>query len=47
MYTAPEIDLAKVNAFMALYAKYGIMPSPLPPPERYVDLRYLTMAGIQ
>jgi ABC-type nitrate/sulfonate/bicarbonate transport system substrate-binding protein len=42
-----EIDLAKVNALMALYGKYGILPAPLPPSERFVDLRYLKMAGIQ
>jgi ABC-type nitrate/sulfonate/bicarbonate transport system substrate-binding protein len=41
-----EIDLAKVNALMGLYGKYGILPTPLPPPERYVDLRYLKMAGV-
>jgi ABC-type nitrate/sulfonate/bicarbonate transport system substrate-binding protein len=42
-----EIDLAKVNALIALYGKYGILKTPLPAPERFVDLRYLKMAGIQ
>ena len=41
-----EIDRAKVNNLIALYGKYRILPAPLPPPERYLDLRYLKMAGI-
>lgn len=42
-----EIDLAKVNALIALYGQYGILKPPLPGPERFVDLRYLRMAGIE
>jgi len=42
-----EIGLDRVNALMALFGKYGILPTPLPPPERYVDVRYAKMAGIQ
>jgi ABC-type nitrate/sulfonate/bicarbonate transport system substrate-binding protein len=42
-----EIGLDRVNALIALFGKYGILPTPLPPPERYVDLRYAKMAGIQ
>jgi ABC-type nitrate/sulfonate/bicarbonate transport system substrate-binding protein len=42
-----EIDLAKVNALIALFGQYGILKPPLPAPERFVDLRYLKLAGIQ
>jgi ABC-type nitrate/sulfonate/bicarbonate transport system substrate-binding protein len=42
-----EIGLDRVNALIALFGKYGILPSPLPAPERYVDVRYAKMAGIQ
>jgi ABC-type nitrate/sulfonate/bicarbonate transport system substrate-binding protein len=42
-----EIEPERVNALMALFGKYGILPTPLPPVERYVDLRYAKMAGIQ
>jgi ABC-type nitrate/sulfonate/bicarbonate transport system substrate-binding protein len=42
-----EIDLARVNAMIALFGRYGILNAPLPAPERFVDLRYLKMAGIQ
>jgi ABC-type nitrate/sulfonate/bicarbonate transport system substrate-binding protein len=42
-----EIDLAKANNLIALYGKYGILQAPVPPPERFIDLRYLKMAGIQ
>ena len=42
-----EIGLDRVNALIALFGKYGILPTPLPAPERYVDVRYAKMAGIQ
>jgi ABC-type nitrate/sulfonate/bicarbonate transport system substrate-binding protein len=42
-----EIGLDRVNALIALFGKYGILPMPLPAPERYVDVRYAKMAGIQ
>ena len=42
-----EIDLAKVNALITLYGRYGVLQAPLPAPERFVDLRYLKMAGVQ
>jgi ABC-type nitrate/sulfonate/bicarbonate transport system substrate-binding protein len=42
-----EIDLAKVNALIALYGRYGILRPPLPGPERFVDLRYLKLAGVE
>ncbi len=42
-----EIDLGRVNAMIGLFGRYGILKTPLPAPERFVDLRYLKMAGIQ
>jgi ABC-type nitrate/sulfonate/bicarbonate transport system substrate-binding protein len=42
-----EIDLGRVNAMIALFGRYGILKNPLPAPERFVDLRYAKMAGIQ
>jgi hypothetical protein len=32
---------------IALHGQYGIWKDPLPAPERFVDLRYAKMAGIQ
>lgn len=42
-----EIDIAAVKATIALFGQYGILKTPLPPPEHFVDLRYAQMAGIQ
>ena len=42
-----EIDMTAVKTTIALFSQYGILKGPLPPPERYVDLRYAQMAGIQ
>jgi ABC-type nitrate/sulfonate/bicarbonate transport system substrate-binding protein len=42
-----EIDMDALKAMIALHGRYGIWPSPLPAPERFVDLRYAKMAGIQ
>jgi ABC-type nitrate/sulfonate/bicarbonate transport system substrate-binding protein len=42
-----EIDIAAVKTTIALFGQYGILKTPLPLPERYVDLRYAQMAGIQ
>jgi ABC-type nitrate/sulfonate/bicarbonate transport system substrate-binding protein len=42
-----EIDMTAVKTTIALFGQYGILKAPLPPPERYVDLRYAQMAGIQ
>jgi ABC-type nitrate/sulfonate/bicarbonate transport system substrate-binding protein len=42
-----EIDMTGVKTTIALFGQYGILKAPLPPPERYVDLRYAQMAGIQ
>jgi ABC-type nitrate/sulfonate/bicarbonate transport system substrate-binding protein len=42
-----EIDVNAVKSTIALFGQYGILRTPLPPPERYVDVRYGRMAGIQ
>jgi ABC-type nitrate/sulfonate/bicarbonate transport system substrate-binding protein len=42
-----EIDLTAVKTTIALFGQFGVLKAPLPPPERYVDLRYAQMAGIQ
>ncbi len=42
-----EIDMTAVKTTIALFGHYGILKTPLPTPERYVDLRYAQMAGIQ
>jgi ABC-type nitrate/sulfonate/bicarbonate transport system substrate-binding protein len=42
-----EIDLTAVKTTIALFGQYGVLKAPLPSPERYVDLRYAQMAGIQ
>jgi ABC-type nitrate/sulfonate/bicarbonate transport system substrate-binding protein len=42
-----EIDMTAVKTTIALFGQYGILKAPLPLPERYVDLRYAQMAGIQ
>jgi ABC-type nitrate/sulfonate/bicarbonate transport system substrate-binding protein len=42
-----EIDMEALKAMIALHGQYGILQNPLPAPERFVDLRYARMAGIQ
>jgi ABC-type nitrate/sulfonate/bicarbonate transport system substrate-binding protein len=42
-----EIDMTAVKTTIALFGRYGILKAPLPAPERYVDLRYAQMAGVQ
>ncbi len=42
-----EIDMAAVKTTIALFGQYGILKTPLPSPERYVDLRYAQAAGVQ
>jgi ABC-type nitrate/sulfonate/bicarbonate transport system substrate-binding protein len=42
-----EIDMNALKAMIALHGQYGIWKAPLPAPERFVDLRYAKMAGIQ
>jgi ABC-type nitrate/sulfonate/bicarbonate transport system substrate-binding protein len=42
-----EINLSGMAAVIALLGAAGRISGPLPPPERFVDLRYLHAAGLQ
>jgi ABC-type nitrate/sulfonate/bicarbonate transport system substrate-binding protein len=42
-----ELDLTAFNRVLALMADAGVIPTPAPPAERFVDLKYLKAAGIQ
>ena len=42
-----EIDLTKLRAMMALLGEFGMLKEPAATPERFIDLRYAKMAGIQ
>ncbi|HTM08235.1 MAG TPA: ABC transporter substrate-binding protein [Verrucomicrobiae bacterium] len=42
-----EIDLQAFNRVLALMSEAGVIPTPAPPAERFIDLRYLKAAGIQ
>jgi NitT/TauT family transport system substrate-binding protein len=42
-----EIDMAGVNAVIALLGRTGELKAPLPAAERFVDLQYLRAAGLQ
>jgi len=42
-----EIDLAGIKQVIAFMAEAGQLKSPLPQPERFVDLRYQRLAGIR
>lgn len=42
-----ELDLAALNRVIALMAEVGVIPSPAPGAERFVDLEYVQAAGIQ
>jgi ABC-type nitrate/sulfonate/bicarbonate transport system substrate-binding protein len=42
-----EINMSGMAAVIALLAQAGRIGAPLPPPERFVDLRYLHEAGLQ
>jgi len=42
-----EIDMTRLKATIALFGQYGILKDPAAAPERFVDLRYAKMAGIQ
>jgi len=44
---AGEISIKGMQQVIALMAEGGILKGPLPPPERFIDLRYLQAAGIQ
>lgn len=42
-----ELNMNALRQVIALMGEAGVVPSPLPPPERFVDLQYLKAAGIQ
>jgi hypothetical protein len=42
-----EVDMDALKAMIALHGRYRIWKEPLPAPERFVDLRYAKLAGIQ
>ena len=42
-----EIDLKGIATAIEFMAEAGVLKAPLPPPERFVDLRYLQAAGLQ
>jgi hypothetical protein len=42
-----EIDMNGLQAMIALLGQYGFFQTPLPAAERFVDLRYAKMAGVQ
>ena len=42
-----ELDLTAFNRVLALMGDAGVIPTPVPPAERFIDLRYLKAAGIQ
>jgi ABC-type nitrate/sulfonate/bicarbonate transport system substrate-binding protein len=42
-----ELDLPAFNRVLVLMAEAGVIPTPVPPAERFVDLQYLKAAGIQ
>ena len=42
-----ELNLKAFNQVLALMGEAGVIPAPVPGPERFIDLRYLKAAGIQ
>jgi ABC-type nitrate/sulfonate/bicarbonate transport system substrate-binding protein len=42
-----ELDLKAFNRVLALMGEAKVVPTPVPPAERFIDLRYLQAAGIQ
>src|SRR5262245_10120885 len=42
-----ELSLSAFNRVLALMSEAGIIPTPAPAAERFIDLRYLQAAGIQ
>src|SRR5215475_7080005 len=42
-----EIDMKGMATAIEFMAEAGVLKAPLPPPERFVDLRYLQAAGLQ
>ena len=42
-----ELDLKAFDRVLALMGEAGVIPTPIAPTSRFVDLRYLEAAGIQ
>ena len=42
-----ELSVKAFNQVLALMAEAGVIPTPVAPAERFIDLRYLQGAGIQ
>lgn len=42
-----ELSLKVFNQVLALMGEAGVVPTPVPTAERFIDLRYLQAAGIQ
>jgi ABC-type nitrate/sulfonate/bicarbonate transport system substrate-binding protein len=42
-----EIDMKGMATAIAFMGEAGILKSPMPPPERFVDLQYLRAAGVE
>jgi ABC-type nitrate/sulfonate/bicarbonate transport system substrate-binding protein len=42
-----ELDVEGFNRVLALMAEYDQIPKPVPPPSRFIDLRYAKAAGVQ
>jgi hypothetical protein len=42
-----ELNLKAFNQVLALMGEAGVIPTPVPPAERFIDLQYLKAAGIQ
>jgi ABC-type nitrate/sulfonate/bicarbonate transport system substrate-binding protein len=42
-----ELSLKAFNQVLSLMGEAGVIPTPVPPAERFIDLQYLKAAGIQ
>jgi ABC-type nitrate/sulfonate/bicarbonate transport system substrate-binding protein len=42
-----ELSIKAINQVLALMAEAGVVPTPVPPAERFVELQYLRAAGIR
>jgi ABC-type nitrate/sulfonate/bicarbonate transport system substrate-binding protein len=47
MPKAAELDLKGLSQVIAFMGEGGILPAPLPSPERFVDFQYLRAAGVR
>ncbi|HEV8720747.1 MAG TPA: hypothetical protein VGW77_08925 [Candidatus Binatia bacterium] len=42
-----ELSIKSISQVLALMVEAGVVPTPVPPAERFVDLQYLRAAGIR